>query len=127
MADSSDWYPKTLDGERAMFGNIDSKIDGYVGKYPVLDVGYLQEIHTMCQAFVGAYDKVIENRATARQMTSWFDSIVRSKQENQAVPRRAGFSGDCHAVRGNDWFGTIVPDVCAVDEKPVELQRCRRA
>ena len=46
----------------------------------------LQQIHTMCQAFVDGYDKVIENRATARQMTSWFDSVVKSKQENQPVP-----------------------------------------
>lgn len=68
-----------LEGERAMFENIDSKIDGYAGKYPVLDAAYLLQIHTMCGAFIEGYDKVTENRATARQMTSWFDSIVRSK------------------------------------------------
>ena len=85
MADL-DWYPRSHESERAMFGNIDSKIDGYAVKYKILDAAYLQQIHTMCQAFVDGYDKVIENRATARQMTSWFDSVVRSKQENQAIP-----------------------------------------
>lgn len=74
-----------LEGELTLYGNIDSKIDGYAAKYPVLDAAYLLQIHTMCGAFIEGYDKVIENRATARKMTSWFDSIVRSKQENQPV------------------------------------------
>ena len=46
----------------------------------------IQQIHRMCEAFIEGYDKVTETRATARQMTSWFDSVVRSKQENQTVP-----------------------------------------
>ena len=66
MNEERDWYQTTLEGERMMFRNIDSNIDGYAAKYPVLDAAYLLQIHSMCQAFVDGYDKVTENRATAR-------------------------------------------------------------
>ena len=67
MNDSGiDWYPRSLDGQRSLYANIDSKIDGYAAKYPFLTVGYLSLIHLMCGTFIEGYDKMIENRATAR-------------------------------------------------------------
>lgn len=85
MIDSTDWYPRTLEGERAFYENLDAKIDGYAAKYSFLDAGRLAAVHLMCQTFIECYDKMAQNRATARQMTGWFDNIVRSKQDNEPV------------------------------------------
>jgi len=86
MIESVDWYPKTSAGERTLFGNIDSKIDGYAAKYPFLTTAYLGKIHRMCQTFMTGFDKIAQNRATARQMTNWFENIVSSKEIDQPVP-----------------------------------------
>lgn len=86
MNEERDWYPTTLDGERTLYGNIDSKINGYAVKYPFLTPAYLTAIHTMCGAFIEGYDKVTENRATAKQMSGWFENIVSSKQKNEPIP-----------------------------------------
>lgn len=82
----SDWYPPTQAEERIMFANIDAKIDGYTAKYPVLTVFYLAQIHRMCETFIEGFDKISENRATAKQMTGWFENIVESKQTSDPVP-----------------------------------------
>lgn len=86
MAEKLDWYPATLAEERAMYANIEAKISAYAGKYPVLNVAYLAVIHTFCQAFIEAYDKIEQNRQTGRQATVWFDNLVHSKQENTVAP-----------------------------------------
>ncbi|MEO6589794.1 MAG: hypothetical protein ABIP06_10865 [Pyrinomonadaceae bacterium] len=65
----------------------------------VLDVGYLQQIHTMCQAFVDGYDKVIENRTT------------RSGRRRTKAPKRSSISR-CpiwkRASRKNSSFGQFI-------------------
>ncbi len=86
MDKTTDWYPMTREGERTLYGNLDSKIDGYKTKYPFLTGDFVTRIHTMCQTFTGIFDKLAQNRATARQMTGWFDDIVSSKQKDQPVP-----------------------------------------
>ena len=86
MNEKTDWYPMSLEGERTLYGNIDSKIDAYAGKYSFLTAAYLSELHRMCGTFVEGFDKMVENRATAKQMTNWFDNIVSSKQTNEPVP-----------------------------------------
>lgn len=82
----SDWYPQTRDSERILYANIDSKIDGYAAKYSFLTNAYLTAVHAMCGAFVEGFDRTTANRATARQMTKWFDNIVDSKQKDEAIP-----------------------------------------
>lgn len=82
---NDDWYPRTQEGERILYGNIDSKIDGYKAKYPFLTTDYLAAIHLMCQTFMEGFDTIEENRATAKQMTNWFEDIVSSKQTNVPV------------------------------------------
>ena len=69
-----------------MYGNIDSKIDGYGAKYPFLDAGYRLQIHSMCQTFIEGYDKTDENRATARQMSQWFENIGGQEQAEKSDP-----------------------------------------
>lgn len=86
MARNEDWYPNTQEGERMMYENIDSKIDGYTEKYPFLTPDYLTQVHTMCGTFIEGYDKVSENRATAKQLSDWFSNVVDSKQKNLPVP-----------------------------------------
>ncbi len=86
MAENGDWYPKTGAGERAMYANIEAKIDGYRAKYPVLTDDYRLVIHTFCQTFVEGFDKIEQNRATGKQATTWFENLVRSKQENTPAP-----------------------------------------
>lgn len=82
----TDWYPQTRAEERAMYANIEAKIDGYAVKYPILNFAYLAAIHTFCQAFIEGYDKIEQNRATGRQATVWFENLVSSKQENTPAP-----------------------------------------
>lgn len=84
--ESTDWYPRTLAGERALYANIKAKIAGYASKYPVLTEPYVATIDTFCTAFVGAFDKIEQNRATNKQATTWFDNLCRSKQENTPAP-----------------------------------------
>ena len=86
MNEMKDWYPMDGAGERALYGNINVKIDGYKAKYPVLTTDYVEDIHTMCAAFIEAFDKIEYNRATAKQMTTWFADVVGSKQKGEAVP-----------------------------------------
>jgi hypothetical protein len=86
MSTAIDWYPTDGATERILYGNIDAKIDAYKGKYPFLTPDYLDKIHTMCQAFVQGFDKIEQNRATAKQMTTWFANIVGSKQTNDPMP-----------------------------------------
>lgn len=86
MSESQGWYPTDGATERLMYGNIDSKIDGYAAKYPFLNAFYLAAIHRMCETFIEGFDKMSENRATARQMTNWFENIVSSKQTSDPVP-----------------------------------------
>lgn len=81
-----DWYPGDMATERSMYGNIDEKIDGYKTKYTFLTDPYVEKIHLMCQTFIEGYDKVEQNRATAKQMTTWFSNIVDSQQKNELVP-----------------------------------------
>jgi hypothetical protein len=85
MADD-DWYPSDKPTQRLMYGNIDEKIDGYRTKYPVLTDDYRRVIHTFCQTFIEAYDKIEYNRANGKQATAWFDNLVESKQENTPAP-----------------------------------------
>ncbi len=87
MGKDSDWYPQSLAGERALYANIKAKIAGYEAKYPaVLTDDYLLVIDTFCNAFIEAYDKIEQNRATNKQATSWFENLCRSKQENTPAP-----------------------------------------
>ena len=86
MNSESDWYPTTNEGERAFYENLEAKIDAYGAKYAFLDAGRLAAVHLMCRTFLECYDKTAQNRATARQMSQWFDNIVRSKQDNEPVP-----------------------------------------
>lgn len=85
MNNSEDWYPTTQEGERMMYENINSKIDGYAAKYPFLTAGYLAKIHTMCGMYIEGYDKITENRATMKQLSNWFRNVVDSKQKDQPV------------------------------------------
>lgn len=39
MNDERDWYPTTLEVERTLYRNFDSKIDGYMTKYLFLKSG----------------------------------------------------------------------------------------
>lgn len=86
MKEESDWYPTTQDGERILYGNIDAKIDGYAARYPFLTNAYLMSVHLMCQTFIEGFETMNENRATAKQMTNWFENIVSSKQIGEPVP-----------------------------------------
>jgi hypothetical protein len=86
MKNDSDWYPTDGATERILYGNIDAKIDNYKNKYPFLTGAYLTQIHTMCQAFIEGFDKIEQNRATAKQMTTWFANITNSKQTNDPMP-----------------------------------------
>ena len=86
-----DWYPGDSATERLLYGNINAKIDAYATKYPVLSPDYLTEIHAMCNTFIEGYDKVEQNRATAKQMTNWFTNIVQSKQKDQPIPSAPNF------------------------------------
>lgn len=86
MRETEDWYPNTQEGERTMFENINTKIDGYREKYPFLTDDYLRHIHTMCRTYVEGYDYLMETRATLKQLSNWFTNIVKSKQKNQNVP-----------------------------------------
>lgn len=83
---NSDWYPATRPGERAMYANIDAKIDGYAGKYPFLTPAYLIKIHSACQGFIAGYDALIANRATAKQETAWFENLVTGTPQGEAAP-----------------------------------------
>jgi len=85
-SDERDWYPTTRDGEKNLYENIEAKLDGYETKYPHLTADYRRKIHTMCRTFIECYDKTEQNRATAKQMTTWFQNIVESKQKNEPVP-----------------------------------------
>lgn len=70
-----------------MYANILAKIEGYRGKYAaILTDDYREFIHTFCQAFIEAFDKIEQNRATSRTATEWFNDLVRSKQENTPAP-----------------------------------------
>ena len=82
----TDWYPTTRQGERDLYANILAKIEGYQDKYAFLTDPYVAGINTMCATFVNCYDVSEQNRATARQMTTWFANIVDSKQKNEPVP-----------------------------------------
>lgn len=82
----TDWYPTTRQGERDLYENIDAKIDGYEVKYSYLTSDYRRKIHTMCRTFIECYDKIEQNRAAAKAMTTWFTNIVESKQKNEPVP-----------------------------------------
>lgn len=86
MSNAIDWYPTDGATERNLYGNIDAKIDNYREKYPFLTAEYLSRIHTMCKTFIQCFDKIEQNRATAKQMTTWFTNIVDSKQINEPVP-----------------------------------------
>ncbi len=87
MVESLDWYPTTGAGERAMYANIEAKIDGYQAKYPAcLTPDYVDDIHTFCRAFIEGYDKIEQNRVSGKQATAWFENLVRSKQENTPAP-----------------------------------------
>jgi hypothetical protein len=86
MSKPIDWYPKDGASERILYGNIDAKIDSYKAKYTFLTADYLNQIHTMCQSFIQAFDKIEQNRATGKQMTTWFTAIVESKQTNEPIP-----------------------------------------
>jgi hypothetical protein len=86
MNEKIDWYPTTRQGERDLYENIDAKIDGYEVKYPHLTSGYRKKIHTMCKTFIECYDRIEQNRAAAKAMTTWFQNIVESKQKNEPVP-----------------------------------------
>jgi hypothetical protein len=86
MNEKIDWYPTTRQGEKDLYENIDAKIDAYKTKYPFLTDPYVAKIHTMCRTFIECYDKTEQNRATAKQMTTWFTNIVGSKQKNEPVP-----------------------------------------
>ena len=70
MEEKVDWYPRTDDGERVLYGNIDAKIDGFEAKYPFLTVDYRKNIHRMCETFMEGFDKVEQNRATAKKATA---------------------------------------------------------
>lgn len=87
MNEKNDWYPTDGASERVLYGNIDLKIDNYTAKYSFLTVDYLKEIHAMCKAFIEGYDKLEFNRATAKQMTTWFANIVGSKQKGEPIPQ----------------------------------------
>lgn len=86
MTTSEDWYPTTRQGERDLYANIDAKIDSYKPKYPFLTTDYVEKIHVMCLTFIEGYDPISQNRATSREMTTWFSNIVDSKQKNEPVP-----------------------------------------
>jgi hypothetical protein len=85
MNKESDWYPATLPKQRATYQNVNAKIDGYQTKYSLTN-DVLQEIHSMCETFIDAYDKVEQNRATGKQMTDWFENIVKGKPAGNPVP-----------------------------------------
>lgn len=91
MDEKTDWYPSDAATERLLYGNIDAKIDGFAVKYPFLTVPYLAAIHVLCQSFIEAYDKVEQNRATAKQMTAWFTDAVRSQETNEPVAKAPVF------------------------------------
>lgn len=86
MIENLDWYPPSRAGERLMFGNIEAKIDGYAGKYPILTVDHLLEkVHTACQTYIEGFDKIEYNRATARQATAWFKNLMESKEDKPSA------------------------------------------
>lgn len=91
MKTDDDWYPSELSSQRNMFGNIDAKIDSYSAKYPHLTRDYLAKVHTMCQTFIECFDKIEQNRATGKQMTSWFKNLIDSKEIADAVPEAPVF------------------------------------
>ncbi|MGC2237671.1 MAG: hypothetical protein WA584_16025 [Pyrinomonadaceae bacterium] len=86
MATIDDWYPNTIQGERDLYGNIEAKINSYKAKYSFLTDPYVAKIHLMCRTYIECYDTMIQNRATAKQMTTWFANIVGSKQKSEPVP-----------------------------------------
>ncbi len=90
MANDSDWYPPTRAGQRLMFQNVDVKIDSYKGKYS-LSNDYLDKVHAACLTFIEGYDKLEQNRATAKQMTSWFENILTGEPAGEPASNPPGF------------------------------------
>lgn len=85
MADQ-DWFPGSRPGQRAMFANIELKINSYAAKYPFLTFAYLAQIHAACQTFIAGYDTLVANRATAKQETQWFDNLLSGEPQGSPAP-----------------------------------------
>lgn len=86
MENNTDWYPQDRPTERILYGNIEAKVDDYKIKYPCLTEAYAKQIHAMCLSFIEGFDKLEQNRATAKQMTGWFENLVETKLKGNPVP-----------------------------------------
>lgn len=79
---TADWLmSKTLPERYLMFDNVQGKIGGYKADFKLAD-DWIEDVQLICQTFTTAYEGVVENRATGKQMDGWFEDLCESKDEN---------------------------------------------
>lgn len=79
---TADWLlSKTMPEQNTMFENVKLKIGGYKTTYG-LSNDWITSVILICDTFTEAYSGVMENRATAKQMDTWFKELLEAKTEN---------------------------------------------
>jgi hypothetical protein len=73
---TKDWLmSKTLAERNTMFENVETKVETYKAPFG-LTGEWIASVVLLCQMFREAYAKVMQNRATEKQMNEWFDLML---------------------------------------------------
>lgn len=70
-----DWLSKPLPELNVMFANVDGKIGNYKTAYGLSD-DWVNSVKLLCETFTMVYAKIVQNRATEKQMSDWFEQIL---------------------------------------------------
>jgi isopentenyldiphosphate isomerase len=79
------WLERPLPILALMFANVLAKIDNYKEPYG-LTTEWIARVKLICETFLEAYEKMVQNRATNKQLSDWFDELWTSKTKGEPVP-----------------------------------------
>ena len=85
MKTRKDWLQRPLPELAVMFANVKTKIGDYMTAYGLTD-RWIERVNLICDTFAAAYTGVAQNRATEKEMTDWFNSLLGGEPKGAPAP-----------------------------------------
>lgn len=85
MAENTDWYPRTLEGEREMYSAISANLEE-VDTTLKMDAAKKTRLLAMAQAFVAYDENLTLNRAAVKSLGTGFKTMMDGKKGSDPMP-----------------------------------------